>query len=271
MTLYAGMDVSDKVTHICVVDGEGVVLRREVQATDPDVLAKWLKRCGPDLVRVVLETGPLSTYLYHGLVERDVAVVCIYARHAKKALSARVNKSRHCGASLLNSNGHALRPAQSLPARNSAAETNTLFPSRTTTMPVSVWIAVLRAISAARRMAATEPLSLGFLAFDKSACVIASVPTQPSHVLHLAQSHNLFYQFLMATNAHKAANGRFTVSSTGGQTTVRESKSGRVVALKGYGAMQGKFPLAKGIDLTKPIAAQVKIPKAKSGNASKRH
>jgi transposase len=40
-----------------------------------------------------LETGPLSTFLYHGLVERDVAVICICARHAKKALSARVNKS----------------------------------------------------------------------------------------------------------------------------------------------------------------------------------
>ena len=27
MTIYAGMDVSDKTTHICVVDGEGVVDR----------------------------------------------------------------------------------------------------------------------------------------------------------------------------------------------------------------------------------------------------
>jgi urocanate hydratase len=78
----------------------------------------------------------------------------------------------------------------------------------------------------------------------------------------------------MATNGHKTTNGRFTVSSTGGKTTVRESKSGRIVLLKGYGAMQGKFPLATGIDLTKPIAAQVKLakaPKAKSGDASKRH
>jgi transposase len=37
--------------------------------------------------------GPLATFLYHGLVERDVAVTCICARHAKRALSARVNKS----------------------------------------------------------------------------------------------------------------------------------------------------------------------------------
>ena len=93
MTIYGGLDVSDKATHICVVDGEGVVVRRDVVASDPDVLAKWLKRHCPGLVRVVLETGPLSTFLYHGLAERGVAVICICARHAKKALSARVNKS----------------------------------------------------------------------------------------------------------------------------------------------------------------------------------
>ena len=93
MTIYAGLDVSDKTTHVCVVDAEGAVLRREVVASDPDVLAKWLKKRCPGLVRVVLETGPLSTFLYHGLAERAVPVICICARHAKKALSARVNKS----------------------------------------------------------------------------------------------------------------------------------------------------------------------------------
>jgi transposase len=40
MTIFAGLDVSDKATHVCVVDAEGVVIRRDVQATDPDVLAK---------------------------------------------------------------------------------------------------------------------------------------------------------------------------------------------------------------------------------------
>jgi transposase len=93
MTIFAGLDVSDKTTHICVTDGDGVVLRRDVQATDPDVLAKWLSKHCPGLVRVVLETGPLSTFLYHGLVERKVPVICICARHAKPFLSTRVNKS----------------------------------------------------------------------------------------------------------------------------------------------------------------------------------
>lgn len=93
MVVYAGLDISDKLTHVCVVDGEGETLRRDAVASDPEVLAKWLKRHCPSLARVVLETGALSSFLYHGLVERDVAVTCICARHARKALSARVNKS----------------------------------------------------------------------------------------------------------------------------------------------------------------------------------
>ena len=79
MTIYAGLDVSDKTTHVCVVDVEGAVVRRDVVATDPDVLSKWLGKYCPNVQRIVLETGPLSTFLYHGLIERDVPVVCICA------------------------------------------------------------------------------------------------------------------------------------------------------------------------------------------------
>jgi len=90
---YCGLDVSDKATHICVVDGEGKVIWRGVCATDPQALAAALaKRC-PDVGRVVLETGALSAFLYHGLIERNVPVVCVCARHAKGVLSTRVNKS----------------------------------------------------------------------------------------------------------------------------------------------------------------------------------
>jgi transposase len=91
--VYAGLDVSDKMTHVCVVDGSGVVVWAGACATDPDVIARTLKTRARGLVRVILETGPLSAFLYHGLVERGVAVICVCARHAKGVLSARVNKS----------------------------------------------------------------------------------------------------------------------------------------------------------------------------------
>lgn len=93
MSIYAGLDVSDKTTHICVVNADGTVMKRDVVASDPQVLSKWLGKHCPELVRVVLETGPLSTFLYHGLVERDVPVECICSRHAKGVLATRVNKS----------------------------------------------------------------------------------------------------------------------------------------------------------------------------------
>jgi transposase len=93
MSIYAGLDVGDKSTHVCLVDAAGAVLRRDALASDPEVLARWFDKHCPDLERVVLETGGLSTFLYHGLVERNVPAECICARDAKGVLSARVNKS----------------------------------------------------------------------------------------------------------------------------------------------------------------------------------
>ncbi len=91
--VYAGLDVSDKSTHVCVADGSGAVLWSGACATDPEVISRTLKVHAPGLARAVLETGALSAFLYHGLVERSVPVVCVCARHAKGVLSARVNKS----------------------------------------------------------------------------------------------------------------------------------------------------------------------------------
>jgi ParB family chromosome partitioning protein len=42
--MYAGFDVSDKTTHICVVDAAGGILRRDVVASDPDALGRYLER-----------------------------------------------------------------------------------------------------------------------------------------------------------------------------------------------------------------------------------
>ncbi len=90
---YAGLDVSDKTPHICAVDGDGKVAWRGVCATNPEVVANTLKAHCPELIRVVLETGTLSSFLYHGLAERSFPVVCICARHAKGVLSVQVSKS----------------------------------------------------------------------------------------------------------------------------------------------------------------------------------
>ena len=58
--VYAGLDVSDKSTHVCVMDGSGAVLWAGACATDPEVIARTLKSRAPGLVRVVLETVELT-------------------------------------------------------------------------------------------------------------------------------------------------------------------------------------------------------------------
>jgi transposase len=90
MTIFAGLDVSDKSTHVCVVGSEGAVLKRDVVATDPDVLAKWLAKHCAGLVRAVLETGPLSTFLYHGLIERKLPAICIWGITATRATTPKL-------------------------------------------------------------------------------------------------------------------------------------------------------------------------------------
>ena len=92
--VYVGLDVSDKSTQVCVVDDDGKMIWSGVCPTCPDAIATALRKRAPGVTRVVLETGPLSSFLYHGLIERDVPVVCVCARHAHGVLSAmQVNKS----------------------------------------------------------------------------------------------------------------------------------------------------------------------------------
>jgi hypothetical protein len=45
--------------------------------------------------------------------------------------------------------------------------------------------------------------------------------------------------------------------SKGSTKTVRHERTGRVVTVRGLGALRGKLFLEKDVDLTKPIASQV--------------
>lgn len=93
MEHYIGLDVSLKETHICVVDGDGVVLARGRESTHPDLLASAVGRLAPRARVVVLETGGQSSWLQEELVARGVPAVIVDARRAKAALSCRMNKT----------------------------------------------------------------------------------------------------------------------------------------------------------------------------------
>ena len=93
MELYVGMDVSLKETSICVVDGKGEIVSEGTVISEPSAIADVLRSKAPGAVCIGLETGPTTTWLWHGLRAFGFPVICIDARHAKAFLSTQINKS----------------------------------------------------------------------------------------------------------------------------------------------------------------------------------
>ena len=93
MSLYAGLDISVKTTAICIVDGNGRVLLETTVDSSPDAIAERLRELDQPLERIGLEAGPLSQWIYTGLVDAGLAAICVETRHMHAALSARINKT----------------------------------------------------------------------------------------------------------------------------------------------------------------------------------
>ena len=94
MVLFVGLDVSQRLTHLCVVDGGGKRIWRGKCSTDPTILAETIRaQAGAD-ARVGIETGPLTPWLVHALRAMGVDMICIEARHAHAVMAAaQVNKN----------------------------------------------------------------------------------------------------------------------------------------------------------------------------------
>ena len=67
MEEYVGLDVSMEETSVCVMDGGGRMVWEGKVATEPGALVRALHVRAPGAVKVGLETGPLSTWLWHAL------------------------------------------------------------------------------------------------------------------------------------------------------------------------------------------------------------
>ncbi len=93
MELYVGMDVSLKETSICVVDGSGEIVSEGTVISEPAAIAAFIEAKAGGALRIGLETGPTTTWLWHELRALGLPVICIDARHAKAALSVQINKS----------------------------------------------------------------------------------------------------------------------------------------------------------------------------------
>jgi len=90
---HVGLDISVKETTISVVDELGHVAHRAVVASDPAVLVEHLVRLGFTYSRIGLEAGPLSAWIYAGLVDAGLPAICVETRHMHAVLSARINKT----------------------------------------------------------------------------------------------------------------------------------------------------------------------------------
>jgi transposase len=93
MEQYVGLDVSQEQTSVCVLDGNGTTLWQGKCASTPEAIAATIQARAPEVVRIGLESGPMSAWHWHELRKAGLPVICLDARHAKAALALQLNKS----------------------------------------------------------------------------------------------------------------------------------------------------------------------------------
>jgi transposase len=93
MTNFVGLDVSQKMTAICVIDNDGRTLWRGQCSTVPEQIAAMVRRRVGDDVRIGIETGAMTPWLVHELRALGLDVICLDARHARAALKMQINKT----------------------------------------------------------------------------------------------------------------------------------------------------------------------------------
>jgi hypothetical protein len=80
MDHFGGLDVSVKETSICIVDDTGRIMKEVKVASEPQALLKVLGNPAYCFKRIGLEAGPLSQWLFSGLAEAGLPVVCVETR-----------------------------------------------------------------------------------------------------------------------------------------------------------------------------------------------
>jgi transposase len=77
------LDVSVKLTAVCVIDEAGQVVMERVVVSDPDDIGKCIAEMAQGIGRIGLEAGQLAPWLFGGLAERGLPVFCIEVRQMK--------------------------------------------------------------------------------------------------------------------------------------------------------------------------------------------
>jgi transposase len=93
MDHFAGLDVSVKETSVCIVDDTGRIVREVKVPSEPAALLQVLRSDNYSFKRIGLEAGPLSQWLFSGLAEVGLPVICVETRHMRAVLQAQINKT----------------------------------------------------------------------------------------------------------------------------------------------------------------------------------
>ena len=93
MQHFAGLDISVKETSVCIVDEKGRIVREAKVASEPEALVAVLANPAYRLMRIGLEAGPLSQWLFSTLAEAGLPVICVETRHMRAVLKAQINKT----------------------------------------------------------------------------------------------------------------------------------------------------------------------------------
>ena len=93
MEHYAGIDVSLEYSSVCVVDGDGKMVREGKVASEPGALISWFAGLGFAIERIGLEAGPLSQWLYAAMKQAGLAMELLETRHVRDAFKAMPVKS----------------------------------------------------------------------------------------------------------------------------------------------------------------------------------
>jgi transposase len=93
MAHYVGLDVSVRLTSICIVNEVGKIVRETRVSSEPAAIVPILTAPHVSCHRVGLEAGPLSQWLFNALAAAGLPVICVETRHMKAALAAQVNKT----------------------------------------------------------------------------------------------------------------------------------------------------------------------------------
>src|SRR5207245_2340071 len=90
---YIGLDVSQKSTSVCIVDGAGKVVSEGQCLTRPFDIVNYIKKRSDCVEKIGMEAGTLSPWIYTELIKAGLNIIVLETFHAYRALSMRRSKT----------------------------------------------------------------------------------------------------------------------------------------------------------------------------------